>query len=121
MFVKNALKLEEFIMGIFGILGFIYFDGTLLLFLLGILLPDLGMLGYLINNFVGSYTYNLTHHKGLAIIFFLSGYFLSFNPFIFTGIIIFTHSSFDRALGYGLKYKNNFKDTHLGFLNRKRT
>jgi hypothetical protein len=121
MFVKRALKLEEFIMGIFGILGFIYFDGTLLLFLLGILLPDLGVLGYLINPTVGSYTYNLTHHKGLAIVLFLSGYFLKLNPLIFIGITIFIHSSFDRALGYGLKYKSSFKNTHLGFLNRKRT
>ena len=32
------------------------------------------------------------------------------------GIILFGHSSFDRILGYGLKYTDSFKNTHLGSL-----
>lgn len=32
------------------------------------------------------------------------------------GIILFSHSSLDRALGYGIKYEIGFKYTHLGEL-----
>ena len=32
------------------------------------------------------------------------------------GIILFTHSNMDRILGYGLKYPDDFKHTHLGWI-----
>ena len=30
------------------------------------------------------------------------------------GIILFGHSCMDRMLGFGLKYPDSFKNTHLG-------
>jgi len=30
------------------------------------------------------------------------------------GIILFSHASMDRIMGYGLKYDKGFKYTHLG-------
>jgi hypothetical protein len=30
------------------------------------------------------------------------------------GVILFSHSSLDRMLGYGLKFEKGFKFTHLG-------
>ena len=30
------------------------------------------------------------------------------------GIILLAHSAFDRMLGYGLKYSDSFKNSHLG-------
>ena len=80
------------------------------------LAPDLGMIGYLANPAVGAITYNLTHHKMLAIIFIAVGYFTNNNILIFIGLIIYGHSSFDRMLGYGLKYPDAFKHTHLGWM-----
>lgn len=38
--------------------------------------------------------------------------------FMFIGIVMFAHSSFDRVLGYGLKYCDNFKNTHLGAIGK---
>ena len=35
------------------------------------------------------------------------------------GIILFGHSSMDRFFGYGLKYENGFKFTHLGEIGKK--
>ncbi|TAG51385.1 MAG: DUF4260 family protein, partial [Runella slithyformis] len=32
------------------------------------------------------------------------------------GIILFAHSAMDRIAGYGLKYEDAFKHTHLGWL-----
>jgi len=120
MTLKNTLKFEEFAMFILGFLGFLYFGGTWFLFLLMLLLPDLGMIGYVINPVVGAYTYNILHHKGLGILLFIVGVFLKIDVFIFIGIILFSHSSMDRALGYGLKYKNSFNNTHLGEIGAKK-
>jgi len=79
-----------------------------------LLIPDIGMLGYLFGNKVGATTYNLFHHKGIAILVYLTGTYIAMPVLQLAGIILFSHSSFDRALGYGLKYDNGFKYTHLG-------
>src|SRR5690349_14458082 len=81
--------------------------------------PDIGMIGYLFSNSVGAISYNLFHHKGLALFIAFFGYFLSNEILLAVGILLFAHSSFDRVLGYGLKYFSGFKDTHLGSLKKE--
>jgi hypothetical protein len=103
MKIKNILKVEE------GLL-------VLLSIYLFILAPDIGMLGYLVNNKVGALTYNIFHHKGLAIIVYIIGIYLRNEAVQMAGIIILGHASIDRLLGFGLKYPENFKHTHLGYL-----
>jgi hypothetical protein len=76
------------------------------------------MLGYLVNTRVGAITYNLFHHKGIAIVFYLLGVFLTIPELTLVGVVLFGHSSFDRVLGYGLKYSDNFKNTHLGWIGK---
>jgi hypothetical protein len=116
--MKNLLKLEELAQLCLAILGLylqpLHFAWWLwpILFLS----PDLGMLGYLINTNVGAVTYNLTHHKLVAVLFIIVGYLLMQPVYTFTGLLLYAHSSFDRVLGYGLKYPDNFKHTHLGWL-----
>jgi hypothetical protein len=39
---------------------------------------------------------------------------------IAVGVIWIGHIGMDRLLGYGLKYDDNFKNTHLGNLAKKR-
>ncbi len=112
--MKNLLKLEElamFILGIFmyGLLGYEWWW-----FLVLILLPDLGMIGYAFGSKVGAFSYNLFHHKGLAILFYFAGIFFSISVIQLIGVILFSHASMDRIFGYGLKYENGFKYTHLG-------
>ena len=77
-------------------------------------LPDLSMLGYLINLKVGAFTYNLFHHKAIAIAIGSAGLFVHNNDLMLIGILLYGHSSMDRMLGYGLKHNNGFKFTHLG-------
>jgi hypothetical protein len=84
------------------------------LWLLLFLSPDIGMLGYVFNPASGAITYNLFHHKGIAIAVYLYGIYSGDINFQLVGLILFGHSSFDRLLGYGLKYSDNFKHTHLG-------
>ncbi len=119
--MKNILKFEELGMFcltlfLFNLLGYSWW-----LFLLFILVPDISMLGYLINLKIGAVLYNIFHHKGLAVLIYLIGSYLFNYTLIFIGLIIFGHSSIDRFLGFGLKYSDAFKHTHLGLIDRKAT
>ena len=112
--MKTTLKLEELVMLLLGIyvFGFLYFDWWWFLALF--LLPDVGMLGYVFGNRAGAFFYNIFHHKGLAILIYLAGFFFLNEVLQLIGVILFSHASFDRLLGYGLKYEKGFKFTHLG-------
>ncbi len=88
-------------------------------FLLLILAPDIGMIGYLAGDKLGAFSYNLFHHKGVAIAIYLVGAYLSSPVMQLTGVILFSHSALDRMLGYGLKYERGFKYTHLGEIGKR--
>jgi hypothetical protein len=112
--LKNSLRLEEIAFFTIALLALKQLDYSWGIILLFFFAPDLGALGYLINPRLGSFTYNLVHHKGTAIAAYLIGLQLA-NPAIqFAGLILFAHSSFDRAIGYGLKLPGTFDQTHLG-------
>lgn len=82
------------------------------------LLPDLSMLGYLVNARVGSIAYNAGHsYVGpalLAAVALLSGHAAALP----VALIWLAHIGFDRMLGYGLKYATAFGATHLGTVGR---
>ena len=78
-----------------------------------ILLPDIGMLGYAMEKKTGATIYNIFHHRGLAILIIIAGW-ISLSEYVaLTGIILLSHASMDRIFGYGLKYPDNFKHTHM--------
>ncbi|WP_375323426.1 DUF4260 domain-containing protein [Flagellimonas sp. GZD32] len=112
--MKTALKLEELMMFVLGIYLFNQLDYAWWWFLVLLLTPDIGMLGYLFGNKAGAIAYNLFHHKGVAIVVYLLGTYFSIPLWQLIGIILFSHSAFDRIMGYGLKYEKGFKFTHLG-------
>lgn len=105
-----------FVLGVFmyGLLGYPWW-----LFFVLILTPDIGMLGYLVNERVGALGYNIFHHKGVAIFLYFMGMYLSYPVVQMVGVILFAHSSMDRIFGYGLKYDKGFKFTHLGEIGKK--
>ena len=114
--MKSILKLEELLQFTLGIYLFSTLSYAWWLFLVLILLPDIGMLGYLVNTKTGALTYNVFHHKGLAILILLIGIYFKIEVMQLIGIILFSHAALDRVFGYGLKYADNFKNTHLGHL-----
>lgn len=118
--MKTALKLEEFALFLIGVIGFIHFGGTEIQFLVFILAPDLSMVGYLRNPKTGAFIYNIVHHKATGIILFILGLMTSNQLLILSGIILFSHSSMDRSLGYGLKYNESFNNTHLGKIGKNK-
>lgn len=101
---------------VLGVLLFTFLDYSWWVFPALILFPDLSMVGYLANNKIGAALYNVFHHKGLAILFYLFGVLIGNDILILTGIILFSHSSLGRMRGYGLKYPDSFKRTHLGWI-----
>lgn len=75
---------------------------------------DIGMVGYLINPKVGAQTYNLFHNATFPTALIAVGVIISNDLVSFVGIAWTFHIAVDRLLGYGLKHKHSFKETHLG-------
>ena len=80
------------------------------------LLPDLSMIGYLLSPAAGAVTYNVIHHKVIAIVIGAAGFYLGLPYLTMAGLVLYGHSSMDRMMGYGLKYFDAFKHTHLGMM-----
>lgn len=120
--MKNVLRIEELAMTAIGIFMITMLDIQLgwWIYLLLFFAPDISMLGYIINNKVGAFTYNLFHHKAVAILIIGLGYAAHNQYLLLTGLLLFSHASFDRIMGYGLKYITGFNDTHLGSIGRKK-
>ena len=112
--MKNMLKVEEAMQLILAI--FLFNDSPFAWWTYAVwfLAPDVSMLGYIFGPRVGAYCYNLFHHKGVAVLLYLIGAYSNSHVLIFGGLVLFGHSAFDRILGYGLKYTDDFKHTHLG-------
>jgi Domain of unknown function (DUF4260) len=112
--MNTLLKLEE--IGKLGLAYFfsIYIGADWWLFWAWILAPDLSMIGYIFNPKIGAWIYNFFHHQAVAILVGITGYLLGNWELQFTGWLLFGHSAMDRAFGYGLKFEDDFKNTHLG-------
>ncbi len=112
--MKLVLKLEELALLLLSIYALYSMHAQWWLYLLLFIGPDISMLGYAAGNKAGAITYNLFHHKGIAVAFFVTGWITGNWGLQLTGILLFGHSSMDRTFGYGLKYFEGFKFTHLG-------
>jgi hypothetical protein len=84
-----------------------------LFFAVFLLAPDLAMLPYLLNKRAGMMGYNAAHTfvaplalLGLAVVF-------GWGWGLALGFVWLAHIGMDRAAGYGLKYRTDFKETHL--------
>lgn len=119
--MKSVLKLEEAAMAAMGIYLLSKYSLGLPIWLWTIIFfsPDISMLGYLIDIKMGAICYNVFHHKSIALMVTAIGFYLHFDVMISIGILLFAHASFDRIFGYGLKYFDGFKNTHLGSLEKK--
>jgi Domain of unknown function (DUF4260) len=93
----------------------LYFDGShpwwLLLALA--LAPDLSMLGYLAGPELGSRVYDIAHTYVLPVTLAVAGALADLGTAVAIGLIWLIHIGVDRAVGYGLKYRSGFGDTHL--------
>ncbi len=117
--MKNLIKLEEAAIFAGTLLAFFpSYQGPWWLFVLLLFAPDLSAIGYLVNTRVGAFTYNLVHHRGVAVVVYFAGIFTETQFLVWAGVIMFLHSTMDRAFGYGLKFPDSFQNTHLGPIGR---
>jgi len=112
--MNSLLKLEELAQMLLAVVVFAHLPYAWWVLPAAFLLPDLSMLGYLAGPRVGAASYNLAHHKALAIAVGVAGWVLGQPLVVLVGTVLLCHSAFDRLLGYGLKYTTGFHDTHLG-------
>ena len=112
--MKTIIKFEELGLFILGIYLFSLLNYQWWWFLVLILAPDFSMLGYLFGNKSGAFFYNIFHHRGIAVLVYILGFYFKIEILQLAGIILFSHSAMDRFFGYGLKYESGFKYTHLG-------
>lgn len=117
--MKNLLKLEEVGQLLLAMFLFYQLDYAWWVFPACILLPDVSMVGYLVNTKTGAWCYNFFHHKLVAIIIYFIGFSVDSSLLLLAGVILFSHAAMDRALGYGLKFNDDFKHTHLGWIGKK--
>ncbi|TAL43990.1 MAG: DUF4260 family protein [Chitinophagaceae bacterium] len=120
--MKSILKLEEAAMFLLCVFVLVVLEAHRWVYLLLVLGPDISMIGYLGGKKFGAACYNSFHHKGIAVLIFAVGVVISdYQGEILNiiGIILFGHSSMDRMFGYGLKYSQGFKFTHLGEIGKK--
>jgi hypothetical protein len=78
-----------------------------------VLAPDLSMVGYLAGRSNGAAAYDAVHNYVLPVALAAVGVIFDAETAIQLGLIWLTHIGVDRAIGYGLKYPTDFKDTHL--------
>src|SRR5690606_18684155 len=111
--MKNLLIIDQFALLVATYLLSLYLVYIWWLFFVLLLLPDVSIIGYAINNRIGAWFYNIFHHQAIGILLIVFGYVLISPAITLAGSIILGHSSMDRCFGYGLKYSKGFKFTHL--------
>lgn len=118
--MKSLLNLEEW--GVFLLCIFLFsrLPFAWWWFPALLLLPDVGMIGYLLSPKAGALTYNLLHHRAIAAVVATYALWLGSDKWKLAAIILFAHISMDRALGYGLKYEDSFFNTHLGVIGKQK-
>jgi hypothetical protein len=89
-------------------------SGEWVAFILLLLVPDIAMLGYVLNSKVGAWVYNIGHSYGLAVVMMLAGFALEQTTIVSVGIILMAHIGMDQMVGYGYKYADaEFSESHM--------
>ena len=84
------------------------------------LAPDLSAMGYALGHRWGSWCYNLAHASPAPLVFLALGWWSHDHLVLALALVWLMHLGFDRLLGYGLKYEDDFQHTHLGRLGARR-
>lgn len=86
-----------------------------------ILLPDISMLGYLAGPRIGATSYNAAHSYLAPALAWLLLQAIAPDWADPVALIWVAHIGVDRMLGYGLKYRDSFRRTHLSIIGPRRS
>ncbi len=107
------LRIEGAATLVAAVILYVHADYQWWLFLALLLAPDLGAIGYLGGPRIGAAVYDTAHLDALPIVLVVGGVLADNDLCLQLALIWLAHIGMDRALGFGLKYPTNFKDTHL--------
>ncbi|MFJ3387984.1 MULTISPECIES: DUF4260 domain-containing protein [unclassified Lysinibacillus] len=113
MKIRKIIALEYLIAFLVSVFFYWYFEFSFLYFFLLLFLPDITMLGYIVNTKIGALFYNIGHSLVVPAILLTIGFITVSTPLLMATIIWLAHIFLDRMLGYGLKYDDAFTKTHL--------
>ncbi|MGM0834700.1 MAG: DUF4260 domain-containing protein [Bacillota bacterium] len=113
MKVNHVVRIENGIAFAISFYFYTLLNFPIWLFFVLLFIPDITMIGYAINNKIGANVYNFGHSFVLPLLLGI-GYLFYSNQYILLIIIIWSaHVFLDRLLGFGLKYQDSFRHTHL--------
>lgn len=112
--MQKMLRVESLVWFLVLMGAYAFFGGSWWLFLGCILVPDVGLVGYLVSSRMGAYFYNAFHLEVGPLLLFVGSYFFAWPLFTQIALIWLVHIHFDRMLGIGLKSVEGFAHTHLG-------
>jgi Domain of unknown function (DUF4260) len=112
--VRVTLRAENLVLLIALLVAYDRQQAGWALFATLILAPDLSMLPFLVSRAAGTVAYNAVHSflGPLTLVGIAAA--TNGTPLLAVATIWAAYIAFDRALGYGLKYRTSFGDTHLG-------
>lgn len=113
MSLRKIISIEYILAFIITVSFYGHLNFPWLYFIVFLLLPDITMLGYLINTKIGALFYNMGHSFVLPAMLMVIGLLTTTPIPLMAALIWLAHIFLDRALGYGLKYDDAFKKTHL--------
>ena len=116
--MTKYIRLENLLIGFLALFAYWQIEASWWLFAALILVTDISILAYLINNRIGALIYNIFHAYVGPIVLILVGWTSEIHLLLAIGQIWVVHNGLDRVLGYGLKHNTGFFDTHLGRIGR---
>lgn len=111
--VKPLIQFENALAFFIILYLYWYSDSSLVLFFGLLFVPDLSMIGYAVNNEIGAMIYNIGHSFLLPLVLLAISIMFQNALLVNISLIWLAHIFMDRALGFGLKYKDSFKHTHI--------
>ena len=107
------LRAEGLVLFAAAIALYVREDFSLLLLVVLFLAPDLAFVGLAAGPRAGAIAYDAVHTYVGPILLASISLIAEWGTGVELGLIWLAHIGIDRALGYGLRYPNAFRDTHL--------
>lgn len=114
------LRLEGLIFLLVAIAEYSTFPYSWIWFFIFILFPDVFMFGYLYGSRIGAFVYNVGHTYTLPFLIVFVCWIMKYPFGYVIAMVWIGHIGMDRMFGFGLKYADGFRHTHLGMIGRKK-
>ena len=109
----SLLHVEGAVVAVAAVALYFHFGYPWWLLVVLALAPDLSMLGYVGGPVIGALAYDLAHTYAVPVALGAIGVLVDADLAVELALIWIAHIGVDRAIGYGLKYRTGFRDTHL--------